>query len=456
MKRRLFTIMSLVLICSLLLAACSSGGGNGNGKGANEGNQPTPTPPANNQPNDNPDPVSLRVFSTFGGTDAAREAFQALLDEFVDLHPHVTIDNDTMSANDDGFRTKVNTDMTSGNEPEVLFYFVGADAEGFVNAGKVMPLDELLEADPTWKNGFAQGPLELMRQPDGNIYAVPLTGFYEGLFVNKALFEQYDLELPTDWDKLTKAVETFAANGIIPITAPFDQSHYLIEHFVLAAGGPEANNAGLLDGVHPHWELGLEAMKELYELKAFPVDAATIDLTMAQNYYNEGLAAMLIEGSWAIGGMPAAEPDMPAETQDTTTVLPFPAIPGGTGTGNDLVGGFGSGFYLSKKAYEDPAKSEMSLALIKHLTKPDSIRRIAEANGGTPAADVTIEGIPPVAQEGFAMVAKAASISSPIDSKVSQETFTTIRQNIHSVLTGSKTPKQALEEAREIELANKQ
>ena len=95
------------------------------------------------------------------------------------------IDNDTMSANDDGFRTKVNTDMNSGNEPDLLFYFIGADAEGFVNAGKVVPLNEILDADAEWKNGFIPDALELAKQKDGNIYAAPLTGFYEGLFVNK-------------------------------------------------------------------------------------------------------------------------------------------------------------------------------------------------------------------------------------------------------------------------------
>lgn len=394
------------------------------------------------------DPVNLRVFSTFGGTDAAREAFQGVLDEFVEKNPHVKIENDTMSANDDGFRTKVNTDMNTGNEPDLLFYFIGTDAEGFVNAGKVVPLNQILDDNPDWKNGFIPSALELARQKDGNIYAAPLTGFYEGLFVNKKIFEENGLELPTDWEKLKTAVTKLSEKGIIPLSVPFDQSHYLIEHAILSAAGPESQAKGLIDGVDPNWEKGYAAMKELYDLGAFPKDAATIDLSMAGNYYSEGLGAMILEGSWAIGGWSE-------ETRNNSTVIPFPAVPGGAGSGNDIVGGFGTGFYLSKATYDDAAKKDTTIELLKFLTSPESIQKIATANGGTPAADVEVTGLAQVALDGFAMAAKADSISSPVDSKVSQETFSNLRSNVQPVVTGKKTPTEAIEDAKKTEDANK-
>ncbi|WP_106767711.1 ABC transporter substrate-binding protein [Paenibacillus faecalis] len=437
MKRSSLLLLSVMLLVSMFLAACG-----GNNPAADGDNPETDTPKQEAKD------VSLRVFSTFGGTDAAREAFQALLDDFEKKHPNVKIENDVMSANDDGFRTKVNTDMNSGNEPDLLFYFIGADAEGFVNAGKVVPLNEILDADPEWKNGFIPNALEMAKQDDGNIYAVPLTGFYEGLFVNKKIFEEHGLELPTDWDKLTTAVKTLSEKGVIPISAPFDQSHYLIEHAILAAAGPEGQDKGLIDGIDPNWEKGYAAMKELYDLGAFPKDAATIDLGMAGNYYSEGLAAMLIEGSWAIGGWSD-------DVKENSTVVPFPAIPGGAGGGNDVVGGFGTGFYVSKATYDNPDKKDMTIELMKHLTSPDSIQKIATANGGTPAADVEIEGLPQVGLDGFAMIQNADSISTTIDSKVAQETFSTLRANVQPVVTGKKTPAQALEEAKKIEDANK-
>ncbi len=39
--------------------------------------------------------------------------------------------------------------------------------------------------------------------------------FYIEFLVNKEVFEQYDLELPTDWEKLVTACNTLRENGIV-------------------------------------------------------------------------------------------------------------------------------------------------------------------------------------------------------------------------------------------------
>ncbi|REK69485.1 ABC transporter substrate-binding protein [Paenibacillus paeoniae] len=442
MKKSALTIVSLLLVMTMFLAAC---GGNKPTDGGKASNTPSSTPTETQEPSKEPDPVNLRVFSTFGGTDAAREAFQKALDEFTSANPHVKIENDTMSANDDGFRTKVNTDMTNGNEPDLLFYFIGTDASEIIKSEKVVPLDEVLDADPEWKNGFAPAALEFAKHEDGKTYAIPLTGFFEGLLVNKKIFADNGVELPTDWEKMKAAVSGLKAKGIIPLSGPFDQSHYLLEHFILAAAGSESQNKGLKDAVDPNWAKGLDAMKELYDLGAFPEDAATIDLGMAANYYSEGLAAMVLEGSWAIGGLSD-------ETKANTTVLPFPAVPGGAGTGKDVVGGFGTGFYVSKATYDNAAKKDATIALLKHLTSPATIKNIATANGGTPAAaGVEPEGVTQAVLDGFKMVSEATSVNSPIDSKVTPETFSELRANVQPVVTGKKTGTEAIDAAKKVE-----
>ncbi|MHA0856799.1 ABC transporter substrate-binding protein [Paenibacillus sp. CMAA1364] len=441
MKRSSVVLLSMMLVFTMFIAAC----GNSEVKNAPKETPSTDTPKTEEAKKD----VSLRVFSTFGGTDAARESFQAALDEFAKNNPNVKIENDTMSANDDGFRTKVNTDMTTGNEPDLLFYFVGADAQGFVDAGKVVPMNEILDGDAEWKKGFSPSALENTRQADGNIYAIPLTGFYEGLFVNKQLFTDNNVELPTDWDKMKKAVETFAAKGIIPLAAPFDQSHYVVEHFILSAAGPESQSKGLAGEIDPNWEKGYAAMKELYDLGAFPKDAATIDLGMASNYYGEGKAAMILEGSWAFGGF------TDQGVKDNTTVIPFPVVPGGVGSGKDIIGGFGSGFYLSKSTYDNADKKDAAIELLKHMTSKDVIQKIATANGGTPAANVEISGLAQASVDGFAMAANSTSINNPVDSKISPETFSNLRAGVQQVVTGKKSPADVLKEAKATEDANK-
>ena len=125
-------LLSLLLLLSMFLAACGSSKNGSNTSADGNANKNNTTNTKQEETKKEADPVKLRVFSTFGGTDTVREAFQQVIDEFTAANPNVTVENDTMSANDDGFRTKVNTDMTSGNEPDLLFYFIGADADGFV------------------------------------------------------------------------------------------------------------------------------------------------------------------------------------------------------------------------------------------------------------------------------------------------------------------------------------
>lgn len=454
MKKKSQALCALSVATVLLLSACGSNGNNNSGNTGGDAS-PAPSPAASTSPSPEPSKapeakdVTLRVFSTFAGTDAAKPAFQKALDDFSAKFPNIKITNDAMSANDDSFRTKVNTDMSSGNEPDLLFYFVGADAKGFVDADKVVPLNALLDEDAEWKAGFNPAALDAVKQPDGNIYAAPLTGYYEGLYVNKDIFKKYNLELPTDWDKFTTAIKTLNENKVIPLAAPFDQSHYLIEHFVLGAAGGAGHNSGILDAVNPDWELGLSKLNEIGKLGAFPKDAATIDLNMAAKYYSQGKAAMVIEGSWAQGSFSD-------EVKAASTVLPFPAIPGGKGDGKSIIGGFGSGFYLSKSTYDNADKKDAAVQLLKFLTSPDTIKAIAQANSGTPAAaNVQVEGLPQLALDGFKMASEAPTINAPIDTQVAPETFTTIRQHIQGIVSGKDTAKAALEAAQKIEVANK-
>ncbi len=132
--------------------------------------------------------VELRIVTMFGGTDPSTEVFEQSLKDYMKDHPNVIIKNESMTAVGDEFRTKVKTDFATGNEPDVTFFFTGADAAGIIKAGKVMPYEEVWTKYPNVGKDITDGVKESMRAEDNKIYALPMTGFYEGLFVNKALF----------------------------------------------------------------------------------------------------------------------------------------------------------------------------------------------------------------------------------------------------------------------------
>jgi raffinose/stachyose/melibiose transport system substrate-binding protein len=382
--------------------------------------------------------VDLRVVTTMAGTDPAGEVFQEVLDEFVSEHPHVTIENDSQSADAGTIRTKVNTDFSSDNEPDMMFYFNTVDAEGLIEEGKVVNLEEAEGIDLSGFNSM----LEQQRHSDGNIYAAPQSGFYEGLFVNKKLFEENGIELPTTWEQYEAAIEAFAETDIVPIAASTEDSYYVVEHYALAAGGMENYTAELADQ-NPSWAEGLDNIKKHADMGAFTPDAATIDLAMAQELFKQEQAAMIFEGSWFWGQLEEAG------MGEDVTVLPMPVYADGGETG-EIVGGASQGWFISTKSYEDEAKRDVVVDLFNYLTSEETIVRIAGATGQPPAKGA-LEDLPGYLEAGHQLVSDAPAVALPINDRIYPEAFTHMRTSVPDIVSGNTTGEQVLEEAAAME-----
>lgn len=414
MGRRISLFFVLCLTVSLVMVGCTQSSSSGQGK------------------------IKLRIATMFAGTDPATSVYKDALDEFVKAHSNVEIVDESMTSVGDTFRNKVKTDFASGDEPDVTFFFTGADAQPFIKSGKVMPLSDFFAKDAEWGATLPENVKKQVTEADGKIYAFPVTGFYEGLYVNKELFLQNNLELPTDWAKFTKAIEVFGQKEVVPLAGSLEESYYLIEHAILSAGGAEGHNSALKNGVDPTWESGLNLLKELYEKNAFSKDAATIKDAHTTELFANKKAAMTVNGSWIGGGL---------KDKENTVVLPFPVVPNGKAQPKDIIAGFSSGYYLSKKSYEDESKKGLALELIKFLTSKEMIRKFATANGGVPAADVQVEGLSPVTQSGHQLVKDASSLNLSIDAQIAPAAFAEIRTNVTNIVQGKKTAKEVLEGA---------
>ena len=181
---------------------------------------------------------------------------------------------------------------------------------------------------------FSKAALDAVKYTDGKVYALPTIGYYEGMLVNKDLFDANNLKVPTNYDELLAAVTAFKAKGIVPIAGSIDESYYLIENFILSAGGPAGHNTQF----DPSWETGLNVIKDLYSKGAFSKDALTIKDDQAQTLFKDKKAAMIINGSWVVGGL---------KDTTNTVVINVPLVKDGKANPTDTIGGFGSGWYMS-------------------------------------------------------------------------------------------------------------
>lgn len=308
--------------------------------------------------------ITLKTMSSFAGTDAAAQTYVELLKEWEETTGNKIEDYSVSS--DEAWKASVIYDFAAGNEPDILFYFAKT-ADSAPLLSRVVPIETINEAYPEMQ--FPQN--EFIAENDGVVYAIPVRAWWEGLFVNTDLFEKYDLALPTTWENLVIAIKKFNQVGIVPISVSFsDIPHYMIEFAILASGTPEEHQARPQKGeqVPDSWITGMEMLNTLFRMGAFPKDCNATTESITSQMFLDKRAAMQVDGSWFANGISE-------ENWDTTIVMPFP-IYEKTADPNAIFVGTTSGFYLTKKAWNDPEKREAAVHLLKFLTDGENAAKL--------------------------------------------------------------------------------
>ena len=426
MKNKVLSVMLVAAMTASLLAGC----GKDDNQTANPDTKTDNTEVAGG--NDAQEPsgnaVTLKTVSMFGGTDPNAEVYQAINEEFMEANPNVTIEDNSQTSDED-WKAAMAADFSVGNEPDVFQFFTDATANTILATDKFVTIDEIRAEYPEYAQDTLDSALEAVTNPDGVQRAVPTTGYWEGLFCNKDLFDQYNLELPTDWDSLTTAIETFKENGIIPIACSLNNvPHYWIEFLMLYAAGEDEYNS-IPDKAPEGWVKGLELFKTLRDMGAFPEDTDTVDDAYTGQLFKDKKAAMQLDGSWYAGGITDTE---------NTVVIAFPGVPDQKAKAGAMVGGISSGFYITKKAWDDPDKRDAAVKFVEAHTCKAGVQRYWESTGAIAKAAVEVDAaddMTPLALSAMQYTNAASSINAPTDSRIG-DAYKTLVAGIVKVSTG--------------------
>ena len=102
--------------------------------------------------------------------------------------------------------------MATDTQPDIIYTWELGYLENFVNAGKIVSLQEYLDADPDWKKSFQAGTLELETY-GGEAYGIPTARCIAVMYYNKEIFEKYSLEVPETYEEYCQVCETFCYGG---------------------------------------------------------------------------------------------------------------------------------------------------------------------------------------------------------------------------------------------------
>lgn len=436
MKKKVLSALLITAMATSLLAGCGAKEDKTDGGAKTTEDNKTADDGSHND-------VTLKTVSMFGGTDPQAEVYQGINEQFMKDNDWVTIEDDSQSS-DEEWKASVAADFAVGNEPDVIQFFTDATANDVLAANKFVTIEEIQKEYPEYAQDIKADALAITANPDGVQRAVPTTGYWEGLFCNKDLFDQYDLELPTDYDSLVTAINTFKENGIIPIACSLNNvPHYWIEFLMLYAAGPDEYTQ-IPETAPEGWVKGLETFKTLRDLGAFPEDTDTVDNDYTGQLFLNKQAAMQLDGSWFSGQI---------TDTDNTVVVAFPGVEGQKADAGSMIGGISSGFYITKKAWDDPDKREAAVKFVEAHTNKDSIQKYWESTGAiaNPAAEVTAPSdLNALQKSAMEYTNAASSISTPTDSRLGQEPYAVLTSNVVKISTGAVSAEDVINEALEV------
>ena len=233
---------------------------------------------------------------------------------------------------------------------------------------------------------------------DGKIYAVP-TNFAAALvFYNTEIFEAAGAEVPTTYDEWLATCQKIQDAGYTPISCSAGTAWCLsmiAGYLCDRAGGPD-NLKNANEGTGNMWNdpSFINAGEKLATLSQYFQSTAAGDSNdQATAAFYNGEAAMLVQGSWAIGQINGANPDF----ESKCGVFSFPAIEGGADPNRMIV-------KTDNLVMSSTTKNQDAcIALMKCFTDETAQKYTAEVGGKIPVIDVKYDESKAPAQLGYVM-----------------------------------------------------
>ena len=443
MSRKIYMLLSFLLIVSFALTAC---GAPATEAPAQPAATEAPAKPAATEAPAQPAATEApaKVTITWWHISTAEEhkaLWQKLADEYMAEHPNVNIEITVLE--NEAFKTKLTTVMQSGEPPDIFQSWGGGVMNEYANAGLLKDITADLDADGgAWRNTFAPGALGVYAYKGQN-YGVPWDMGMIGFWYNKDLFAQAGIDAPpTTWTEFVDDVQKLKAAGITPIALGEGDKWpgmHMWAYLVTRLGG-KANFEGALLRTgsftdEPFVKAGV-MLQDLVALEPFQDGFLGATYGDEATAMGNGKAAMELMGQWA----PAVERDNSEDKQgigDALGWFPFPAVEGGAGDPNDAVGG-GNGFAIGKNA------SPEAVDFVKYLTRAESQVQLAEIGVAIPVVKGGEAGMTdPLMIQLQEQLAKAQYFQLYYDQALPPAMGSVINDSTQGLFAGTLTPEQA-------------
>lgn len=291
MKRN--KVVALVLASIMAVSATACGGSSESGGGTGNADIPVEV---------NPSEYTVSELNVNIWDNNQLAGLQEIADEWSEISG-VKVNINVVGWNE--YWTLLEAGASGGEMPDV-FWMHSNTAQMYMENDLLLNLDSYIEADDKIDlNNYYEGIVDLYTRSDGNHYAIPKDHDTAALLYNKAIFDKYGVDYPTDdwtWEdmyeaaaKITEAGKADNIYGYALNTSAVQDGWYNV---VYDYGGEiiTEDHKGTTIG-SDEAKAGMEMVRKLLTVSVPQIVVAETNL---DTLFNSGLTAMLTQGSWNV------------------------------------------------------------------------------------------------------------------------------------------------------------
>lgn len=326
------------------------------------------------------DTVELRFMCYQDGTEC--EVYQDLLDRFSEDNPDITVVVDIVPYTT--VRDELRIQVEAGQAPDMARI---TDFGGM--AGFYLDLRPLMEDPDLLEMNFSPAVLAAFREgeDDDGLYGFPDALTITGPYINRTLFEQAEVDVPSDvseeatWEEWTEACAQVAEALGLDYAIAIDNKGHRFAGPAMSMGATFFDEEGNFDLEDDEgFRAFAELMKGWHDDGLIPHEVwlgSGGEYTAANEYFSNAQVALYFSGSWNIGRFA----DEIGEAFDWA-IAPNPTGPGGS-TG--VAGGAG---LVSFAQTEHP---EAVARVMEYLLQPEVYAELAARTLFIPAHAAVVE-----------------------------------------------------------------
>ncbi|MEV6374931.1 ABC transporter substrate-binding protein [Micromonospora musae] len=287
--RRVIAAVALAATAATTLAACGSDEGGDGG-----------------------DAKTLKLWHYESENSAMGIAWDRAIQIFKDEHPGVEVQFERKAF--EQIQQNAGMIINSSEGPDLMEYNKGNATAGLLSSqGLLTDLSE--EATKRgWDKELSPSLQTTARYSDkgvmgsGNWYGVPNYGEYVMVYFNKDLFDKYGVKVPTTYDEMTAAMDTFVGKGVTPLAeagAEYPAGQLFYQLALAKADRKFVDDYQLyknpVDFKADPLKYGAETFAEWVNKGYVAKDSASLKAEDMGTAFISGKAPMIVSGSWWYG-----------------------------------------------------------------------------------------------------------------------------------------------------------